>query len=175
MTAHEPGLVISPADGRIVTIAETAIPPELAGLDAQTAMKISIFMNVFDCHVNRAPLSGRVAEQVYCPGKFVNADLDKASAENERNALILESDLARIGVVQVAGLVARRIVSWVKVDDMLEAGGRFGMIRFGSRLDVYLPPGTAVRVALGQKAIAGETVLADLAEDARDWSPFVTS
>lgn len=169
------GLIVAPADGRIVTVAEHAVPAELAALEWQRATKISIFMNVFDCHVNRAPAAGSVVSQVYSPGVFVNAELDKASANNERNALVLETRSGPIGVVQVAGLVARRIVSWVSEGDLIETGQRFGMIRFGSRLDVYLPAGAAVRVAVGQRAVGGETVLADLNEAGNAWTAFATS
>jgi phosphatidylserine decarboxylase len=124
--------------------------------------RVSVFMNVFDCHVNRSPVSGRVLQILYTPGLFLNAELDKASEDNERNALVIETGGTRIGVVQIAGLVARRIVSFVKTGDALGVGERFGLIRFGSRVDVFLPIGTQVLVGLGQMAIAGETVLADL-------------
>jgi phosphatidylserine decarboxylase len=119
-------------------------------------------MNVFDCHVNRSPVTGRITRVAYTPGLFLNADLDKASEDNERNALVIEAEAGPVGVVQIAGLVARRIVDWVKEGDALAVGQRFGLIRFGSRVDVYLPPGTQILVGVGQKAIAGETVLADL-------------
>jgi phosphatidylserine decarboxylase len=124
---------------------------------------VSIFMSVFDCHVNRSPVSGKIERIAYRPGKFINADLDKASEDNERNALVIATaGGARIVVVQIAGLVARRIVSFVREGVTIGAGERFGMIRFGSRLDVYLPDGVRPMVAEGQTAIAGETVLADL-------------
>jgi phosphatidylserine decarboxylase len=126
-------------------------------------MRVSIFMNVFDVHVNRAPVAGRIAHIAYIPGKFLNADLDKASRDNERQALIIETgEGARIGVVQIAGLLARRIVRFVDEGQSLAVGQRFGLIRFGSRVDVYLPPGHNALVAIGQRTIAGETVLADL-------------
>ncbi len=129
-------------------------------------LRISVFMNVFDCHVNRVPVTGRIDQVHYTPGLFLNAELDKASEDNERNGLVIETrqngETVRIGVVQIAGLVARRIVDWVKPGDDLTVGDRFGLIRFGSRVDVYLPAGTRVLVGLGQKAVAGETVLADL-------------
>jgi len=162
VTPLREGLVISPADGRVSAIGDVVPPAEL-GLGAEPRIRISVFMNVFDCHVNRAPLPGRVERIVYSPGLFVNAELDKASEDNERNALVLdlEND-EKLAVVQIAGLVARRIVCWVKEDDILEAGERFGMIRFGSRLDVYLPPGKVAQVVVGQRAVAGETVVADL-------------
>jgi phosphatidylserine decarboxylase len=169
VTPIRPGLVISPADGRISSIVEVIPPAELElGEDLRT--RISVFMNVFDCHVNRAPVPGRIERIVYSPGIFLNAELDKASEDNERNSLVIDlDDGGKLGVVQIAGLVARRIVCWAKEDDILEAGERFGLIRFGSRLDIYLPPGKVPQVILGQRAVAGETVLADLTskEDAR--------
>ncbi len=125
-------------------------------------MRISIFMNVFDCHVNRSPVAGRIAQILYTPGLFLNAELDKASEDNERSALVIETAATRIGVVQIAGLVARRIVGFVKTGDELAAGERFGLIRFGSRVDVYMPTTAQLLVGVGQVAIAGETVLADL-------------
>jgi phosphatidylserine decarboxylase len=156
------GLVVSPADGRVDPIVEAVPPPEL-GLGGQPLTRISVFMNVFDCHINRAPVAGRVARIVYKPGKFVSADLDKASEGNERNGLVIETDGGHaLAVVQIAGLVARRIVCWTREGARLEQGQRFGMIRFGSRLDVYLPSGSAVAVAARQRAVAGETVLAFL-------------
>ena len=124
--------------------------------------RVSIFMNVFDCHVNRSPVAGQILQILYTPGLFVNADLDKASEDNERNALVIESAGGRIGIVQIAGLVARRIVGFVKAGDALQAGQRFGLIRFGSRVDVYVPVSAQLLVGVGQMAIAGETVLADL-------------
>lgn len=174
-TVRAPGVVVSPADGRIVAASIGPVPAEMAGLGKQTALKVSIFMSVFDCHVNRAPIAGTVLDQIYCPGVFVNAELDKASANNERNALILDTNYGPIGVVQVAGLIARRIVSWVKPGDTLAVGERFGLIRFGSKLDVYLPVTAAARVAVGQTAIAGETVLADMNEGADHWDAFSRS
>jgi phosphatidylserine decarboxylase len=119
-------------------------------------------MSVFDCHVNRSPVGGRIERIVYTPGKFLNADLDKASEHNERNALVMATDAGRVGVVQIAGLIARRIVSWTKQGQEIVAGERIGMIRFGSRVDVYLPAGTVPLVCEGQTALAGETVIADL-------------
>jgi phosphatidylserine decarboxylase len=155
------GLVISPADGRVSLIA-TAVPPAELDLPQEPMMRVSVFMNVFDCHVNRMPVSGRIAQILYTPGLFLNAELDKASEDNERNALVIETIGTRIGVVQIAGLVARRIVSFVRAGDELSAGERFGLIRFGSRLDIYLPLSAQVLIGLGQTAVAGETVLADL-------------
>jgi len=162
VTPLREGLVISPADGRISAI-EQAIPPPELDLEREPCTRISIFMNVFDVHVNRSPVSGRIARIAYIPGLFVNADLDKASLDNERQALTLElSDGRRIGTVQIAGLVARRIIKFVSEGERVLAGQRIGLIRFGSRVDVYLPRGVNSLAALGQRAIAGETVLADL-------------
>jgi phosphatidylserine decarboxylase len=154
------GLVVSPADGRVSLVVNAVPPPELA-LGTAALPRISIFMSVFDCHVNRAPIGGRIERIVYTPGKFLNADLDKASEDNERNALVIASSLGQVGVVQIAGLVARRIVCWVKEGQSIGPGERIGMIRFGSRLDVYLPHGAVPRVSEGQTALAGETVIAD--------------
>jgi phosphatidylserine decarboxylase len=137
------------------------LPPAELGLGDQPLLRISIFMSVFNCHVNRSPVAGRIERIAYRPGKFINAELDKASEDNERNSLVISTANGRIGVVQIAGLVARRIVSFVREGQMIGAGERFGLIRFGSRLDVFLPPGTQALVSEGQTAIAGETVLAD--------------
>ena len=161
VTPLREGLVVSPADGRVSRVVNAVPPPEL-GLSERPLPRISIFMSVFDCHVNRSPMSGRIERMVYRAGKFINADLDKASEDNERNALIIATTRVRIGVVQIAGLVARRIVPFVREGQTVAAGDRIGMIRFGSRLDVYLPEGGRALVAEGQTAIAGETVLADL-------------
>jgi phosphatidylserine decarboxylase len=155
------GLVISPADGR-VNLISTVLPPVELDLPAEPMLRISVFMNVFDCHVNRVPVTGRIEQIHYTPGLFLNAELDKASEDNERNALVIETASTKIGVVQIAGLVARRIVSFVKVGEALSTGERFGLIRFGSRLDIYVPMNAQVLVGLGQTAVAGETVLADL-------------
>ncbi len=162
VTPMRDGLVIAPADGRISRIVN-AIPPKELALGDHALPRISIFMSVFNCHVNRSPVTGRIERVVYFAGKFLNADLDKASEDNERNSLVIATPTARIGVVQIAGLVARRIVSFVKEGQAIGAGERFGLIRFGSRLDVYLPEGARPLVAEGQTAIGGETVLADLA------------
>jgi phosphatidylserine decarboxylase len=163
MTPLREGLVISPADGRISAIEQVVPPPEL-DLPREPVTRISIFMNVFDVHVNRSPVPARIARIAYVPGAFINAELDKASEDNERQSLTLEmADGSRLGTVQIAGLVARRIVKFVSEGDELQAGERFGLIRFGSRVDVYLPSGRGALVAIGQRAIAGETVLADLA------------
>ena len=161
VTPVRDGLVVSPADGRISMIVN-AVPPVEMGLPEVPMLRISVFMNVFDCHVNRSPVAGRITRVAYTPGLFLNADLDKASEDNERNSLVIETEGVPVGVVQIAGLVARRIVDWVKEGESLVAGQRFGLIRFGSRVDVYLPTTTQVLVGVGQKAIAGETVLADI-------------
>lgn len=158
-------IVVSPADGIISSIGFYAPPPEL-GLGAEPMQRISVFMSVFDCHVNRMPVAGRIAKIAYKPGLFVNADLDKASEDNERNALVIDANRGRFGVVQIAGLVARRIVCFSTQGEMLTAGQRFGLIRFGSRVDVYCPHGARPLVGLGSKAVAGETVLADFSEAA---------
>ncbi len=160
VTPVDGSLVVSPADGRVSLIGAAVPPPEL-GLGDRPLTRISIFMNVFNCHVNRAPVAGRIVTVAYRPGKFLNAELDKASEHNERNGVVIEADGGRLGVVQIAGLVARRIVCWAREGEAIEAGARFGMIRFGSRLDVYLPEGAVPQIALGQRAIAGETVIAD--------------
>lgn len=160
---QQDGLILSPADGVVSLISTLPAPPEL-GLGDEPRVRVSVFMNVFNCHVNRAPFDGKVTKIVYHKGKFVNASLDKASEHNERNGLALETASgASIGVVQIAGLVARRIVCFVQEGEQLRAGERFGLIRFGSRLDVYLPPEIQPLVSVGQTAVAGETILADLA------------
>jgi phosphatidylserine decarboxylase len=167
VTPLDPNLVISPADGRISAVTVGMAPREL-DLGDQTRRRVSVFMSVFDCHVNRAPLAGHIARIVYRPGKFLNADLDKASEENERNGFVIESAHGPIGVVQIAGLVARRIVCFAKADTDIAVGERIGLIRFGSRVDVYLPLSAHVVVSEGQTAIAGETVLARFGEDAAE-------
>ena len=163
-------LIVAPADGLITMIARVPPPPELRGPDGLADgdyTRVSIFMSVFDVHINRAPISGIVKRIAYVPGKFVNADLDKASEDNERQHLLIEgSDGLRIGFTQIAGLVARRILSFVREGDVVEAGQRVGLIRFGSRVDVYLPAGTSPKVILGQRTIAGETVVAEIGVDA---------
>jgi phosphatidylserine decarboxylase len=159
------GLLVSPADG-VVSLIERAVPPTELGMGPEALVRVSVFMSVFNCHVNRAPIAGRVAAVAYRPGKFFNASLDKASDENERNALAIElADGRKIAVVQIAGLVARRIVCWKAPGDMLRTGERFGLIRFGSRLDVYLPEGVHPQVALGQTMIGGESVIALVGQD----------
>lgn len=162
VTPNRAGLVTSPADG-VVQMIQPAVPPAELGLDQRPRTRISVFMNVFNVHVNRAPIDAEVIGSAYRPGKFLNAALDKASDENERSSLHLRTpDGHDICVVQIAGLVARRILCWTKPGQRLRAGERYGMIRFGSRVDVYLPDGAQPLVAVGQIAVAGETVLADL-------------
>lgn len=168
VTPVREGLIISPADGRVSAIQTVTPPPEL-GFGPEPRLRVSIFMNVFDVHVNRAPVSGRVVRMSYIPGKFINAELDKASEDNERQAYVFEQqDGTEIGMVQIAGLIARRIVPFVKPDTVVSVGERVGLIRFGSRVDVYLPVGQATQVAIGQRAIAGETVIADLSSSEPD-------
>jgi len=164
--------VLAPADGLITLIQKVPPPPELRGGDGGAPgmgegalTRVSIFMSVFDVHINRAPIGGTIRRVVYIPGKFLNADLDKASEDNERQHFLVErGDGALIGFTQIAGLVARRIVPFVKPGDTVAAGQRVGLIRFGSRVDVYLPAGTEPRVMLGQKTVAGETVLAEIGQ-----------
>ena len=168
VTPDRPDLIVSPADG-IVSLIEPAVPPAELGMPDVPLTRVSVFMSVFNCHINRAPVAGKVQAVAYRPGKFFNASLDKASADNERNSLCIRMDDGRdIAVVQIAGLVARRIVCFVKSGDGLETGERFGLIRFGSRLDVYLPEGVDPMVRIGQTMVAGETVLAELKAPARD-------
>ncbi len=162
--------IVAPADG-LVTLIKTVEPPaEMQiddgsghpGLSSAAVTRISIFMSVFDVHINRAPIAGTVRRVVYVPGKFVNADLDKASEENERQHILIErTDGLQIGFTQIAGLVARRIMPFVKPGDTVAKGQRIGLIRFGSRVDVYLPAGTEPKVLMGQKIVAGETILAE--------------
>lgn len=161
-TPTRAGLIISPADG-IVSLIEPAVPPAELGMADVPLTRVSVFMNVFNCHVNRAPIAGRINAIAYRPGKFLNASLDKASEDNERNSLCINiADGRQVAVVQIAGLVARRIVCFVTPGTEIATGGRFGLIRFGSRVDVYLPEGVAPMVSIGQTMVAGETVLADL-------------
>jgi phosphatidylserine decarboxylase len=161
VTPARDGIVVAPADGRVSSVAN-AIPPKELDLGERPLPRISIFMSVFDCHVNRSPVAGGIERIVYRAGKFISADLDKASEDNERNAFVIATVAGqRIGVIQIAGLLARRIVSFVREGQAIAAGQRLGLIRFGSRVDVYLPEGTRPLVAEGQTAIAGETVLAD--------------
>ena len=156
------GLLVSPADG-VISLIEKAMPPPELDIEKKELTRISVFMNVFNCHVNRSPIAGKVMEINYRPGKFFNASLDKASVDNERNSLVLQiPDGRQIVVVQIAGLVARRIVSFVKPKQTLRIGQRFGLIRFGSRVDIYLPTGVQPLVCIGQIMVSGETVIADL-------------
>ncbi|HEX8443620.1 MAG TPA: phosphatidylserine decarboxylase [Allosphingosinicella sp.] len=161
------GLIVAPADGLITMITRVPPPRELTGDDAlppNPLVRISIFMSVFDVHINRTPIPGEIKRVVYISGKFLNADLDKASEENERQHILVEGrDGMRVGFTQIAGLVARRIVPWVKPGDLVGVGQRVGLIRFGSRVDVYLPAGVAPHALLGQRTIAGETILGRLA------------
>ena len=157
-----PGLVLAPADGHVVSVMPVKPPVEL-GMGEETRWRIAIFLSVLDVHVNRMPCDGTVTRIAYHHGKFLSANLDKASDENERNALALRLPDGRdIAVVQIAGLIARRILCDAKVGDAVQAGDRFGIIRFGSRTDIYLPPGVEPMVAVGQTMIGGETVLAEL-------------
>ncbi|MEP9397282.1 phosphatidylserine decarboxylase [Mesorhizobium sp. KR2-14] len=160
VTPVDDRLVISPADG-VVSAVGPAVPPRELGLGAAEMTRISVFMNVFSCHVNRSPVRGRITRIEHRPGKFLNAELDKASNENERNGLVVDSPNGTIAVVQIAGLVARRIVCWADTESNIGVGERFGLIRFGSRVDVFLPLNSTPRVAVGQTAVAGETVLAE--------------
>jgi phosphatidylserine decarboxylase len=165
-------LIVSPADGQVSLILQVPPPRELQGVDgegpglgADPVTRISIFMSVFDVHINRAPVAGTIRRVSYMPGKFLNADLDKASEENERQQVLIErADGRLVGLTQIAGLVARRIVPFVKPGDIVAAGQRIGLIRFGSRVDVYLPQGTDAAVVLGQTVLAGETVLARMGQ-----------
>ncbi len=167
VTPVRDGLVIAPADGKISSVS-LAVPPAELGLGSESLPRVSIFMSVFDVHVNRSPVSGEIERIVYRPGKFLNADLDKASEDNERNGLVVRTPSGRYGVVQIAGLVARRIVCFVKEGQLVSAGERIGLIRFGSRVDVYLPAGTKPLVSVDQYALGGETVIADLAATAAE-------
>ncbi|MDP2082983.1 MAG: phosphatidylserine decarboxylase [Pseudotabrizicola sp.] len=159
------GILVSPADG-VISLIECAVPPEELGMGPEALVRVSVFMNVFNCHVNRAPIAGTIGAMGYRPGKFLNASLDKASVDNERNSLRIDlPDGRQIAVVQIAGLVARRIMWWVSEGQGMRTGERFGLIRFGSRVDVYLPEGVTPQVAIGQTMVAGETVLAVLGRD----------
>ena len=160
VTPVEAGLLVSPADGLVQAVALAPPPPEL-GMDTRPRPRISVFMNVFDVHVNRAPADGTITALAYRPGRFLNASLDKASEHNERQSVRLTTaDGKDIAVVQIAGLVARRILCWLVDGQRVKAGERFGMIRFGSRVDIYLDEGMVALVVAGQRAIGGETVIA---------------
>ncbi len=167
-TPADPKLIVAPADGLVTMIKRVSAPPELAGEGGLSGefTRVSIFMSVFDVHINRSPIAGTVRRISYVPGKFLNADLDKASDDNERQHFLVErDDGVAIGFTQIAGLVARRIMAFVKEGDRVEAGERIGLIRFGSRVDVFLPAGTGSQVLLGQRTIAGETILGELGSD----------
>jgi phosphatidylserine decarboxylase len=167
-TPTNPNLIVAPADGLVTMINRVAVPLELAGESGLSGeyTRVSIFMSVFDVHINRSPVSGTVRRIAYVPGKFLNADLDKASEDNERQHFLVErEDGVRIGFTQIAGLVARRIMSFVKEGDRVQVGDRIGLIRFGSRVDVFLPAGTGSQVLLGQRTIAGETILGEIGVD----------
>ena len=165
VTPEREGLIVSPADGIVQMIAEVS-PPEELDMGSEPVVRVSVFMNVFDCHVNRIPCDGRIGKLVYVPGQFLNASLDKASEENERQMVRIDLDSgAFIGAVQIAGLVARRIVCYLEEDQIVLAGERFGLIRFGSRVDIYLPHGAVSHAVIGQKCVSGETVLTDLKSD----------
>jgi phosphatidylserine decarboxylase len=161
VTPEDDGIVVSPADGVVQAIAPRRPPPELELGNAPLTC-ISVFLNILDVHVNRAPVGGRITRLAYHPGKFLNAADDKASEDNERQSFRIETESgAAVGLVQIAGLIARRIVRFVEQGEVVHAGQRVGLIRFGSRCDVYLPDGMAPQVLVGQRAIGGETVLAD--------------
>ncbi len=165
VTPQNPKLIVAPADGLVTMITRVGPPAELAGADGLEGQftRVSIFMSVFDVHINRSPIAGRIRKIAYVPGKFLNADLDKASEDNERQHFLVEgADGLRIGFTQIAGLVARRILAFVKPGDSVVAGEPVGLIRFGSRVDIYLPEGTGSRALLGQRTIAGETVLGEI-------------
>ena len=166
-------LVVAPADGAVSFAGLAAPPPEL-GLGMAPLQRVSIFMSVFDCHVNRAPVEGRVERIVYHPGLFLNADLDKASEDNERNSIVIEALSGRFGVVQIAGLIARRIICFTREGAHLTPGERIGLIRFGSRVDVYLPPSAQIVVGVESRAVAGETVIAEISA-APEARPFQRS
>ena len=168
VTPTKEGLIISPADGVIQSVCE-AIPPQELDMGDEVRTRVSVFMNVFDVHVNHIPVDGKIVKQVYTPGKFLNASLEKASVDNERHALLLKTASGRdIAFVQIAGLVARRILCWAEDGKEYKAGERFGLIRFGSRVDIYLPQGVNSMVCVGQRAVAGETVIANEKTKERD-------
>ena len=168
VTPLENGLIISPADGVIQMVADAVLPSELDMGDAPMR-RVSIFMDVFDCHVNRAPFGGEIVKNSYRPGKFLNASLDKASEDNERRSIVIKTEKGiEVTVVQIAGLIARRIICWADEGQALRTGERYGMIRFGSRVDVYLPIGTRLLAIPGQRAVAGETPIAQLENSQED-------
>ncbi len=168
VTPLRDGLVIAPADGCISSV-ETVLPPPELGLGAEERERISTFLSVLDVHICRAPVAGRIVRSVYVPGAFFNAALDKASEENERRGFVIQkSDGGELAVVMIAGLIARRIVAFAHEGDSVGVGERMGLIRFGSRVDVYLPPGKHALIAVGQRAVAGETVFADAQSDEQE-------
>jgi phosphatidylserine decarboxylase len=168
VTPDRPGLIVSSADGKVAAVIEGVTAPRELALGTTILTRVSVFLSVLDVHIVRAPVGGRIIHSAYVPGAFLNAELDKASEENERQAFVIETKSgARIGVVLIAGLVARRIVTFVNDGASVEAGERMGLIRFGSRVDLYLPAGVDVLAAIGQTAIGGETVLATYADDTR--------
>jgi len=162
LTPVAEGAVVAPADGRVALV-DYAVPPAELGLGSEPRLRISTFMSVFDVHVNRTPVSGRVVQSVHRPGRFLNAEDPASSAENERQSILLDTPAGDVAVVMIAGLVARRIVPLHAIGDHLVAGERIGLIRFGSRVDVYLPADSRPLVAVGQRAVAGETLIADTA------------
>ena len=165
-TPTDPNLIVAPADGLVTMITRVPAPPELAGDLSGEFTRVSIFMSVFDVHINRSPIAGTIRKIAYIPGKFLNADLDKASEDNERQHFLVErEDGVKIAFTQIAGLVARRIMSFVAEGDRVAGGERIGLIRFGSRVDVFLPAGTGSQILLGQRAIAGETILGEIGVD----------
>ncbi len=165
VTQTREGLIVAPADGKITGVDEV-LPPKELGLGEDPVIRISTFLSIFDVHIQRSPVAGDIKEVVYTPGLFVNAVLDKASEDNERNGVVIEDRQGnKIGVVQIAGLIARRILCFVKEGEGIGVGERYGLIRFGSRVDVYLPKGKVAQVSVGQKAIGGETIFADLNSD----------
>ena len=167
VTPDRPGLIVSAADGKVAAVVESVTSPRELGLGTEPLTRVSVFLSVFDVHIVRAPVGGRVIRSAYVPGAFLNAELDKASEENERQALVIETKSGtKIGVVLIAGLVARRIVTFVGEGASVECGERIGLIRFGSRVDLYLPEGAELFAEVGQTAIGGETVLAAFTGDA---------
>jgi len=171
MTPVREGLIVSPADGMVQMIVETTLPPELDDCkgkgdslcDAEKVTRVSVFLNVFDVHVNRIPANGEITKVVYHPGKFFNASLDKASIHNERSTVLmkLKGHSSSVAFVQIAGLVARRIICQLKAGETVKAGNLYGLIRFGSRVDIYLPTGVNPLVSVGQRMVGGETIIAD--------------
>jgi phosphatidylserine decarboxylase len=163
VTPVRKGLIVSAADGKVVAVTD-AVPPREFALGSEALTRLSVFLSIFDVHIVRAPVAGRVVRSAYVPGAFLNAELDKASEENERHALVIETERGeKVGVMLIAGLVARRIVTFVGEGNSVTQGERIGLIRFGSRVDVYLPAGASVLAETGQTAVGGETILAELA------------